>query len=230
MVLKCDLTRPACKRCIKYGVKCPGYRDEQQLVWCGINDVNFKKQKRKKTPHFEDEDVDVDEGGSVSSSSSQSSVVNAGGKAVRLPKSLHQHWTSQSIPMILNVYSTLFFLHDMYRQTNDGPLVWAAHLFSRTYVTIARYPTAMYNESVVETDSELGAYLGKTLSTVHRTLKTPDGAFRDDVLATVWILANYEVFIFSSWLILKLIGMSASCRIFEKSGANKSMALACPWA
>lgn len=39
--------------------------------------------------------------------------------------------------------------------------------------------------------------MGKTLTAVSEALSKPDGAFRDDVLATVWILANYEV-----WLIM----------------------------
>lgn len=35
--------------------------------------------------------------------------------------------------------------------------------------------------------------MGKALRSVHGALQAPDGALRDDVLATVWILANYEV-------------------------------------
>lgn len=71
--------------------------------------------------------------------------------------------------------------------------MWAAHLFSRTYVTNVRYPVHVCNESALETQRELGTYMGKTLSAVNAALNDPAGAFRDDVLATVWILANYEV-------------------------------------
>lgn len=46
-----------------------------------------------------------------------------------------------------------------------------------------------------ETDKALGMYMGKTLTAVSEALSKPDGAFRDDVLATVWILANYEVWL-----------------------------------
>lgn len=56
-----------------------------------------------------------------------------------------------------------------------------------------RYPTAVHNDSKSETQRELGKYLGKTLSAVGEALKSPEGTRRDDVLATVWILANYEV-------------------------------------
>lgn len=105
-----------------------------------------------------------------------------------------EHWTSQSVPIMLNVYAPIEFLTKMYSNSMpDGPLVWAAHLFSRTYVTNLRYPTAMCRESYEETQRELGMYLGKTLGAVGEALKKPSGATRDDILATVWTLANYEV-------------------------------------
>ncbi|GAO15092.1 hypothetical protein UVI_02048480 [Ustilaginoidea virens] len=95
--------------------------------------------------------------------------------------------------MLLNVYSTLDFLHNVYRLSfHNGPLIWAAHLFSRTYVTNLRHPGFVYNDSVGETRRELGTYLGKTLSAVNAALQKPEGAFRDDVLATIWVLTNYE--------------------------------------
>lgn len=116
------------------------------------------------------------------------------GGSLIIPQSLNEHWTSHSIPILLNVYYTLDFLHDTYKKSSpQGPLLWATHLFARTYITNLRYPTAIDNSSVEKTDKELGAYLGKTLSSVSAALKTPDGAMRDDVLATVWILTNYEV-------------------------------------
>lgn len=111
-----------------------------------------------------------------------------------ITRSLTEHWTEHSVPILLNVYSTLDFLHNIYRlNARNGPLIWAAHLFSRTYVTNIRHPVSIHKESEPETQRELGTYLGKTLSAVNSALKEPDGPFRDDVLATVWILANYEV-------------------------------------
>jgi hypothetical protein len=104
------------------------------------------------------------------------------------------HWTNRSIPIMLELYSSLGFLHDAFKvHHDDGPLLWAAHLFSRTYVTNLQAPTSTSEESRLETQQELGMYLGKTLSSISAALRSPDGASRDDVLATVWILANYEV-------------------------------------
>lgn len=111
-----------------------------------------------------------------------------------VPPTLNQHWTSHSVPIILDLYSSLGFIHEVYHAYNqDGPLIWVAHLFTRTYITNLQYPTSASTQSRLDTQRELGTYLGKTLSAVAAAIKTPDGAARDDVLATVWILANYEV-------------------------------------
>jgi hypothetical protein len=107
---------------------------------------------------------------------------------------LHEHWTAQSIPILLNVYESLEFLNKIYQNyPQDGPLVWAAHLFSRTYITNVAHPTSTHKDAQEDTEQELRTYMGKALRSVHGALQAPDGALRDDVLATVWILANYEV-------------------------------------
>ncbi|KAH6961382.1 hypothetical protein DER45DRAFT_628484 [Fusarium avenaceum] len=216
--VKCDLARPACQRCIKYGAECPGYRDEQELVFRNANPTTVKKRKKRTQQNTRIESVVSFDTPSSSSSSNDDAVTPStfteddrelspgsseivdlvkytnSGNTLILPQSLSEHWTSHSIPILLNVYYTLDFLHEAYRNTGpQGPLVWATHLFARTYITNLRYPTAIDNGSVDQADKELGTYLGKTLSSVGEALKTPGGAMRDDVLATVWILTNYEL-------------------------------------
>ncbi|POR31268.1 Uncharacterized protein TPAR_08517 [Tolypocladium paradoxum] len=211
--VKCDLGRPGCQRCVKYGVECPGYRDQTELVFRNANPSTVKRRK-KRTAKQDDGDanaasssdssgsattlapVDDDSGSLLVFSRSTDLVPNPkrpDAMWVTLPPSLSEHWTSHSVPILLNVYSTLDFLNNTYRTSpRDGPLVWAAHLFSRTYVTNIRYPTSIHRDSEAETQRELGTYLGRTLSSVGAALKSSQGAFRDDVLATVWILSNYE--------------------------------------
>lgn len=213
--VKCDLARPACQRCIKYGAECPGYRTEQELVFRNANPNNVKKRKQRAqqgprqgseaafssrtspsttTADYSTPSTFLDDGfEELLIQSTPQDLVPFNSTPV-LPKSLNEHWTAHSVPILLNVYSTLDFLHNIYKEhTENGPLQWAAHLFSRTYVTNVQHSTAMYKSSVSETDRELGTYLGKTLSSVNLALKTPGGAMRDDVLATVWILSNYEL-------------------------------------
>ncbi|KAF5602530.1 hypothetical protein FPCIR_1871 [Fusarium pseudocircinatum] len=179
----CDLARPQCRRCITYGAQCPGYRDG--LVFRSqLNPTNFKKRDKKNGT--------LEHSTSPSPSSSSLSTGSSLQATDSVPRSMHQHWTLHSIPIFLNVYSTLPFFHDMYRKIGDGPLVSATHLFSRAYVTVLRQPTAKYNTSIIENDQELTTQLGKTLASVRSALAQPGGAYRDDLLATIWILANYE--------------------------------------
>ncbi|EFY88693.1 hypothetical protein MAC_05311 [Metarhizium acridum CQMa 102] len=214
---QCDLGRPGCQRCVKYGVECPGYRDQHDLVFRNANPSTVKKRRKRAAAKEEDQDDSKSPSSAGTRSSTPASFVSSGGatfifdsKTEPLPlpgdavstalttisRPLTEHWTNHSVPIILNVYSTLDFLHNIYRiNPRNGPLVWAAHLFTRTYVTNIRYPVSIYRESEVENQRELGTYLGRTLSAVNTALKEPDGAFRDDVLATVWILANYELLV-----------------------------------
>ncbi|GAB0134370.1 hypothetical protein EsDP_00002747 [Epichloe bromicola] len=221
--VKCDLARPGCQRCFKYGVDCPGYREQHELVFRNASPLAVKKRKKRPSAKGTEQDgtnTSSESGGGrstipnsqnstgatffvfvsntdlSSSSSSSASRDDVASSLTSLPRPLVEHWTNHSIPILLNVYSTLSFLHNIYRiNARNGPLIWAAHLFSRTYVTNIRYPVHVHKESTVETQRELGTYLGKTLSSVNAALREPGGAFRDDVLATVWILASYELLV-----------------------------------
>ncbi|KAM0511062.1 hypothetical protein ACHAPE_010266 [Trichoderma viride] len=206
--VKCDLARPACQRCIKYGAECPGYRDQQELVFRNADPTAVKKRKKRtpQTPGVDESPSSASDTGFSTPALSpngdfmftpSTDVVLANGvncnAVAPLTRPVFQHWTSHSVPIVLNVYSNFDFIQDIYSSCNiDGPLIWAAHLFSRTYVTNLRYPTAITRDAHAETERELGGYLGKTLNSVNKALSTPDGAFRDDVLATIWLLSNYE--------------------------------------
>ncbi|UKZ73283.1 hypothetical protein TrVFT333_000926 [Trichoderma virens FT-333] len=185
--VKCDLARPACQRCTKYGAQCPGYRDQQELVFRNADPTVVKKRK-KRVPLPQSPSSSESSSSSSSSSSSDGGTFSAPNLTpngdfvftsstdlvlangvncnalLPLTRPVFEHWTSHSIPILLDVYSNLDFIKNMYRDyTDDGPL--------------------------------LGGYLGKTLNLVSEALKTPEGAQRDDILATVWILTNYELLV-----------------------------------
>lgn len=205
--VQCDLARPACQRCIRYGAQCPGYRDQQDLVFRHANPSTIKKRKKRAEKVKDAFPSPASTAGVSASSASNRSTpslsdtelasrtaISYSDPHLPLNKPVSEHWTEHSVPIVLNVYSTLQFLGEMYRNCPpDGPLVWAAHLFARTYVTNIRYPTSITNESRAETQRELGTYLGKTLNAVSSALQSREGALRDDTLATVWVLSNYEV-------------------------------------
>ncbi|KAL7922745.1 hypothetical protein ACQKWADRAFT_292289 [Trichoderma austrokoningii] len=209
--VKCDLARPACQRCIKYGAECPGYRDQQELVFRNADPTAVKKRKKRTPPSSgvvespnsaSDTSIstpDLSPNGDFMFTSSTDVVLANGANCnavAPLTRPVFQHWTSHSVPIVLHVYSNFDFIQAIYSSYSiDGPLIWAAHLFSRTYVTNLRYPTAITRDAHAETQRELGGYLCKTLNSVNKALSTPDGAFRDDVLATIWLLSNYELLI-----------------------------------
>ncbi|PTB69939.1 N-terminal fungal transcription regulatory domain-containing protein [Trichoderma citrinoviride] len=203
--VKCDLARPACQRCTKYGAQCPGYRDQQELVFRNADPTVVRKRKKRQA--LTQPQIQSPGPGETPSSSSSSSSSSSLADSDPLPElapngdfiintSTGLHWTSHSVPIVLNVYSNLDFIKNMYLNfADDGPLIWAAHLFSRTYVTNLQYPTSLYRDAHLETQRELGTYLGKTLKLVSEALKTPEGPQRDDILATVWLLTNYELLV-----------------------------------
>lgn len=201
-VSKCDLARPACQRCTKYGAVCPGYRDQQELVFRHANPSTVKQRRKRKdaTAAAGDKDGGTEGDDSKAIVTCPGFVESRGEPAANTVGSmiLHgqvtEHWTAQSVPLLLDVYSAMSFLRNVYAtDCSNGPLLWSAHIFTRTYIMNVRYPTQIENAVRVQTQRELGMYMGKTLRAVNRALSTPDGAQRDDILATVWILANHEV-------------------------------------
>ncbi|OAA64927.1 Fungal transcriptional regulatory protein [Cordyceps fumosorosea ARSEF 2679] len=196
--VKCDLARPACQRCTKYGAVCPGYRDQQALVFRNADPSTLKRRHGKKRNAV---------GASAASSSSEASAAaETSGVLVTRPgfvdapplmtlgRQVTEHWTAQSVPLLLDVYSTMDFLRAAYATASrGGPLLWAAHVFAGTYVTNVRYPTEVACARRAESRRELAVYMGKALRAVNRALAAPGGACRDDILAAVWVLANHEV-------------------------------------
>ncbi|XWW93035.1 hypothetical protein V2A60_000963 [Cordyceps javanica] len=232
--VKCDLARPACQRCAKYGAVCPGYRDQQALVFRNADPSTLQRRRKRKagegavasaitaasrdhnsssssslslsapavaaSEDNETNEVPVTSSGMVPAArgpedgGGSSSSSGGGGGAMVLGRHVTEHWTAQSVPLLLDVYSTLDFLRDVYATgSRGGPLLWSAHIFTRTYIMNVRYPTHVADGLRGQTQRELAMYMGKTLRAVNRALGAPGDAARDDILATVWVLANYEV-------------------------------------
>ncbi|KAJ4165585.1 hypothetical protein LMH87_007212 [Akanthomyces muscarius] len=221
--VKCDLARPACQRCVKYGAVCPGYRDQHELVFRNANPATVQRRRKKRSAAAAEAPAVATAGQSPASAAAAedeeggektTTLVTCPGfvKARTSPPAadtvgsmvLHgrvtEHWTSQSVPLLLDVYSALDFLRSVYTTESrrgtaatGGPLLWSAHIFTRTYTMNVRYPTHVEDALRLSTQRELAMYMGKTLRAVNRALGAPGGAQRDDILATVWILANYEV-------------------------------------
>ncbi|GAD94057.1 hypothetical protein NECHADRAFT_31630 [Paecilomyces variotii No. 5] len=211
--VKCDLERPACRRCIKYGVACPGYRDEQELIFRNVNPTNIKKRNTRPKQVTVRTSSSCDTSYPSTLQPNEAPIVvstdTAGSHATGLPaakpasltSTIHEHWSVHSVPLVLNIYPALELLEKLYHNVSfqnnspDSPLMWVTHLFSLTYIANLRYPTSSRRGSELETQRELGNYLTKTLRTVRHALQTREGVLRDDVLISVWMLMNYEMLI-----------------------------------
>ncbi|PHH67523.1 hypothetical protein CDD82_1391 [Ophiocordyceps australis] len=200
--VKCDLGRPGCTRCVKYGVECPGYRDLQDLLFRnGHPGPSQKKQQARRTRARSGSRgsglPDHGLGSSITRLSSPGVEEKSVTVAPWLGQQLGQHWTAQSVPIIFDICSDVHFLIKEYSRApaTDGPLYWATHLFSRAYLTNVIQSTAGRAGSDGERKRELALYFDGTLRSVARELEKPGAAFRNDLLAAIWVFSNYELLV-----------------------------------
>ncbi|KAJ5610091.1 hypothetical protein N7510_006810 [Penicillium lagena] len=176
----CDLTRPACKRCVKYGMDCPGYRDTLDLMFRnrGVGDVKKLVKRRQKvtSPWTQSESPRV-----VASSLSPN------------PSSVASR---PSIALILDCYSVpvngqrLFghvdFLPVLLSEADEGScLLYATDTLAGAYI-------ANQTDSLPEREKASRTY-GRALEAVRAALMSPTESAKDEIVVSVWALAAYEV-------------------------------------
>ncbi|TDZ31359.1 hypothetical protein C8035_v005981 [Colletotrichum spinosum] len=185
--VKCDLERPRCQRCIKYGVRCPGYRDEQDLRFQNANLDSFEKRKRKKqmqSPGADPKELRVLAFTPESSASPAAEVSDL--LSAPLLQVIRQHWSAESIPFVLSCYSSIGFLPTLFEGARDDHcLVKTCQVFSRAYVINRFRPDTGHRE--------LSTCLGEALSSVSAALSSPKSHTSDATIVAVWLLGNYEL-------------------------------------
>ncbi|TEA14924.1 Beauvericin cluster-specific repressor BEA4 [Colletotrichum sidae] len=185
--VKCDLERPRCQRCIKYGVRCPGYRDEQDLRFQNANLDSFEKRKRKKqmqNPGADPKELRVLAFTPESSASPAAEVSNL--LSAPLLQVIRQHWSAESIPFVLSCYLSIGFLPTLFEGARDDHcLVKTCQVFSRAYVINRFRPDTGHRE--------LSTCLGEALSSVSAALSSPKSHTSDATIVAVWLLGNYEL-------------------------------------
>lgn len=189
--LKCDLGRPQCQRCIKYGVRCPGYRDEQDLRFQHSHSNTFEKRKSKKQRNNPDQPMNVIQ---VIAFTPESTASPASSQCSNVPSTppllrpVRQHWTAESIPLVLDCYSSINFLPGLFKGVpDDHCLVRTSQAFARAYVLNRYRPNTDYRE--------LSSCLGKALASVSAAINDPKAHTSDATIVAVWFLGNYEVII-----------------------------------
>ncbi|KAK1585094.1 uncharacterized protein LY79DRAFT_519565 [Colletotrichum navitas] len=194
--VKCDLARPQCQRCVKYGVQCPGYRDDDELRFRHTDSATFGDRRRRKQQQTHPvssppalEAVAFASGSPASPASSQQSDASryqsAGTPPLPLLRSVHQHWTAEAIPLVISFYPSLDFLPGMFSRVQpDHCLALAGQVFARAY---------MINRFKSKTDyRELSKLLGSALASVQEAIMSTKAHKSDSTITAVWMLGNYE--------------------------------------
>ncbi|KAG5950515.1 hypothetical protein E4U53_004918 [Claviceps sorghi] len=204
--VKCDLARPGCQRCFKYGVDCPGYRDQHELVFRNAHPTAAQK-RRKRTPAKCVE---------VSKQQQWRHVLRVGPEFKSGIDFVAT--TFITITALVLILVVVFVVIVLLLLLLVVVLVVVLVVMAIVTVTVVLWhvvlpyspeildgaldetlcpdpPQHMLHASAAETQREIGTYMGKTLRAVNAALEEPKGAFRNDVLATVWVLASYELLI-----------------------------------
>ncbi|KAI3555629.1 hypothetical protein CABS03_00281 [Colletotrichum abscissum] len=193
---KCDLGRPQCQRCIKYGVQCPGYRDDDGMRFQNADPTSFERRKKKRNHQHQDQDDEAALTTNSRTPSRQSTpatsvttdTTTSTQLSVALPvlKTIRQHWTAESIPLVLGFYESLDFLPGLFRGAGQNHcLVLTGQVFTRAYMINKFRPRADYRE--------LSIVLGHALAAVQEAIRNPKTYTSDSTIVAVWLLGNYEV-------------------------------------
>jgi hypothetical protein len=193
--VQCDLAQPFCQRCTKYGVTCPGYRSEQELIFrvsTGASVAKTSKRGRKPSETINGKARTLPFNPMDAADDATSSAVMAmavGRASPPLLIQVQESWKEHSVPLVMQYYEKVEFITEVYRSTpNDECLTMASHLFARAF---------MANHFLAPMDvGEMQRYLGKALAAVADAIQDPVKSVMDSTIAAVWLLGNYEVSLF----------------------------------
>lgn len=218
---QCDLGRPSCLRCIKYGKECPGYREPLDLVFQNENASSLGKSRgkpdRKKTAAAQLDSREAPRRRAVSKAASSTksghwTVLSTWSRSLTsseerwltplsspLTQSLHVH----SVPLLLDQYS---FHSPTLQHTSSASRYFGYHDFLPQMLQIqeetclklvvdAFADAFLKNQSNAtwKTSYRSSGVYGKALRAVNESLRDSKMELEDSTLAAVWLLANYEV-------------------------------------
>ncbi len=202
---KCDLTKPGCLRCTKYGAICPGYRGQLDAVFHNENPSSIQ-QKRRRRPQQSPSPPggatrNVSPAASLQSFTSVDSSIDIDPRfAILSPATFDLQLSaprhSRSITLILDqfvnilngqrAYDWLDFLPSVFQETPDNSCLGrAADLFATAHTSQLLHDTS--NEMQVKRQ------YGQTLQSIKTALADPFKRLEDTTLIAIWLLGHYEV-------------------------------------
>lgn len=218
--VQCDLGRPSCQRCIKYGAECPGYRDEQDVLFRHVRASNLKRGKAKATrpdATSKKEDPGASQGGSPSFITWQSSDGASDHGSSTYSQSLVHRGATPYTPPSADTASTFTPTAVSLRSIKEDWTLHSIPLLLDCYSSVVVLGR-IYNEIIaLKNDAFMNAthlwartYLAnrfhapqdqrenelcvsKALGSLAVAMRDPRMATADSTIMAVWLLGMYEV-------------------------------------
>lgn len=219
-LLQCDLTRPGCVRCDKLGRPCPGYREEDELLFRNENVASYATNRTKDRRRIQAEPLltGSDKPSDSSSSSRKGSAFSGslgiesmhfeiderefgsllGANTAFLPlyPQIQDPWKRHSITLLLNQFSAILEGGRVYWGLDFLPDLYQETSEESCLVLATNVFTRAYiaNQSHASTyTNELAQMYGRALTSTNAALADPLRCVQDDTIMAVWLLANHEV-------------------------------------
>ncbi|KAE8162836.1 hypothetical protein BDV40DRAFT_300086 [Aspergillus tamarii] len=192
--VKCDLGRPGCLRCKKFGYDCPGYRDLSRLG------VDFRILTPESYPRRKRRDC----GGQVTQNSEQDHDRYFHSAVTRQPQQINlytptEQWEAHAKPFLLSqftivtlqgarVYGSLDFLPQLLERAGTE---------STLYKVCDAIASAYFANRSCSDSVELGhrkLYV-RALQSLSNDISNVERQSQDTTLAAVWLLCLYELIV-----------------------------------
>ncbi|KAI9147869.1 Transcription factor dbaG [Paramyrothecium foliicola] len=197
--IKCDETKPTCKQCAKSQRKCPGYKDEFDLVFRNetqATERRAKKANRKalalkaEKASASPEQINYNLPSSATRSSASPSESQSVGVSIQLPLDQHAscHFVSNFVlvPRQGSPRGYMDFLPQLLK--TEGSVKHFKYAFDAC--ALASLNNRVGSGADFAADA-LGNYT-KALAATHEALRSPELAQRDSTLAAVLLLGLFE--------------------------------------
>ena len=216
--VKCDLTKPACLRCNKYGAICPGYRGQLDSVFHNENPSSIQQKRRRRPqqalspPTFSPDNTggaaaalqavrNVSPAASVQSFTSVDSSLDIdAGFAILPPATFDLQLSapphSRSITLILDQFVNIMRGQRAYDWLDFLPSVFQETPDNSCLARAADlFATAHRSQLLHDASNEmqLKRQYGRTLQSIKTALADPSKTLEDTTLIAVWLLGHYEV-------------------------------------
>lgn len=221
MLEQCDLTRPSCLRCVKYGKACPGYRDASDIAFKHEDIISLKNSYGRKARKEAVAAISCPQARQKAASGKDLLTTLAKNEHVvpqrEVLNTIHERQSSPLTPMYnvlsqtLSAHAAPLILHQYSAAVpgcggNSWPRIFGYHSFLPTLLrrqdenclslAVEAWADAyMSNQSqaTLKADYRPSTYYGKALRAVNKSLRNSEESSKDTTLAAIWVLGNYEV-------------------------------------